>query len=126
MEHRIRSINALVMMAILAITGCANFSSDQDPLKPTIDPNAVALIERVKAEPSRVSGGGMIYELFVGGHFNAKLDQQEGTLTLADIETNTLCQYGTDGLLKQPPNISSGHTEFCTQLSANTAAMLDL
>lgn len=125
MELHIRSINALGILALVTVTGCVNFSIDPAPASPTIDRNAVTLIERIKAEPSRVSGGGMIYELFLGGHFDAKLDQHEGTLTLADIETNTRCQFGTDGTLKRPPNVGNEHAGFCAELTAKTAAILD-
>lgn len=125
MEHHFRSINVLGIFALLTISGCMNFSVNSEPAKPIVDRNAVTLIERIKAGPSRVSGGGMIYQLFVGGHFDAKLDQREGTLTLADIETNTQCQYDSAGLLMQPANVGNDHIGYCAELTANTVAMLD-
>ena len=109
---------------ISGVQGCANLSSTSSVPEPTVDQNAIELIERIKNTPSRMSGGGMIYELFVGGHFNAKFDQREGELTLADIETDYACRYGADGLLRMPGEATNSHISFCTQLIANTTALL--
>lgn len=117
-------IKVLATLTLFNTAGCMNLSVNPDPAKPVIDHHAVSLIERVKSDPTRVSGGGMIYQLFVGGHFDAKLDQREGTLTLADIETDTHCLYSLDGLLKLPAEIGSEHARYCAELSANTAAIL--
>lgn len=124
-KNKFGRMSMTLCVLISGIQGCAYMASESPLPSPTVDHNAIALIERIKSTPSRMSGGGMIYELFVGGHFNAKFDQREGELTLADIETEYACRYGADGLLKLPADAASSHISFCTQLIANTTAHLD-
>lgn len=45
-----------------------------------MDENAVQIINQVKIQLSMILGGGMVYDLFVGGYFNARYNDKNSTI----------------------------------------------
>lgn len=110
----------LALTGLLAAIGCSSTPvMESAPITP--DHNAVRIISHVKAEPSSITGGGMIYELFVGGHFNAEFNDSLGVLKLTDLENETTCTYDTSGMLTVPESARQGYAKYCLHLSNNTA-----
>jgi hypothetical protein len=100
------------------MAACASAPSQE--IAPTApDANATSILERVKSEPSAISGGGMIYTLFVGQRFNARYDQKAGEFTLTDIPNDRACRYSSDGMLQLPENAEKGYAQYCSDLANN-------
>lgn len=90
-----------------------------EPQTPQPDANAVRIMERVAAQPSAVFGGGMIYELFVGQRFNARLDQRAGEFVLTDLGNERACHYTREGVLQTPAGAEMGLQQYCSNLVIN-------
>lgn len=106
-----------VGIAALLVSACA--SAPQEPQAPQPDANAVRIMERVTAQPSAVFGGGMVYELFVGQRFNARLDQRAGEFILTDLGNERACHYSTEGILQAPAGSEKGLQQYCADLAVN-------
>lgn len=110
----------LVLTGLLAAISCSS-TPVMESAPQTPDHNAVQIISHVKAEPSSITGGGMVYELFVGGHFNAEFNDRLGVLKLTDLENETTCTFDASGMLTVPESARQGYTTYCLHLSNNTA-----
>lgn len=115
LSHHTTSWTSLGFAALL--TACA--SAPQQAQAPQPDANAVRIMERVTAQPSAVFGGGMVYELFVGQRFNARLDQRAGEFVLTDLGTERACHYSKDGILQTPEGSEKGLRQYCSDLAVN-------
>lgn len=105
---------------MLVLSGCVTTQEKKQVLAPQPDSNAMNIISHVKDDPSMITGGGMIYELFVGQRFAARYNEQSKLLRLTDIENENACEFGTDGILKLPEDANEAYLEFCSHLSTNT------
>lgn len=122
-QQIIRTI-CTVALSSAALLGCAT-SAPPQAVAPTPDRHARQIVEQVKENPSSVSGGGMIYELFVGQRFSARYDERVKQLTLTDIENNRDCRYDAAGLLEVPENAEPGYSQYCSGLATNTDEFLN-
>lgn len=110
------------LCASCVLAACASAPKEAPPPQP--DANALRIMERVKAQPSAMFGGGMVYELFVGQQFNARFDQREGELTLTDLSNERACKYTKEGLLETPEGAEKGYGQYCSDLSVNAYEFL--
>lgn len=105
----------LAMAAL--ISACA--TPPQEPQTPQPDANVIRIMERVTAQPSAVFGGGMVYELFVGQRFNARVDQRAGEFVLTDLGNERACHYSKEGVLQTPQGSEKGLQQYCSDLAVN-------
>ena len=115
-------LSALASIALLA--GCVT-TQEKQVLAPPLDANAVEIISQVKKDPSIITGGGMIYELFVGDHFAARYNERSKILNLTDIENNNACEYTSEGALVLPEGAGDSYLKSCSHLSTNTIDFLN-
>lgn len=123
--HRVSSVASLIRCLIVwtsigiatLLNACA--TAPQKPQAPQPDVNAVRIMERVTAQPSAVFGGGMIYELFVGQRFNARVDQRAGQFVLTDLGNERACHYTKDGVLQTAEGDANGLRQYCSDLANN-------
>ena len=108
----------LIVVAVTLFHGCAT-SGQPQTLTIEPDPNALAIIEQTKAEPSAIRGGGMIYELYVGSRYSAIFDEKEGVLHLTDLANNKTCDFAANGLLNVPEQNASAFYQYCRHLAKN-------
>jgi hypothetical protein len=115
---------ALSAGLVILASGCATTRS-QVVTNPQPDHHALQIMKLVKEEPSQIHGGGMIYELFVGGRFNARLNDHSGDLTITDLENDSDCTFHADGVLEADDPASPEYATYCAHLSTNTYELLD-
>lgn len=118
-----KSFHCCVIMG-LALAGCGTGGPVQEAAPTTPDANAVKIIDHVKVEPSSITGGGMVYKLFVGERFDAEFNDKAGVLTLTDLENETTCSYDANGMLTVPEGAIKGYADYCANLSTNTAEFI--
>ena len=112
-------------LAIL-LSGCVTTQQTKEVvLTPEPDNNAIEIISHVKDDPSMITGGGMIYELFVGQRFAARYNEKSQLLRITDIESENACEFGNDGVLKLPENATEEYLNACSRLSTNTIDYLN-
>jgi hypothetical protein len=113
-----------IILVSAAVAGCGTSGPTQEAAPTSPDLNAVKIITHVKAEPSTITGGGMVYKLFVGGQFNAVYNDKARELKLTDLENKTTCSYDDKGMLTVPEDATKGYNAYCTNLATNTAQYL--
>ncbi len=111
--------------SIILLTGCVTTQEKQALAPPPPDENAVEIINQVKEDPSIITGGGMIYELFVGERFAAQYNEKSQMLRLTDIENKNACEYTAAGTLKIPEDAESSYLEYCSRLSTSALDFLN-
>ncbi len=109
---------------VILLSACALPKEKQTILTPAMDKNAVQIINQVKTQPSMISGGGMVYDLFVGGYFNARYNDKTSILTLTDLENTNSCQYSEEGVLQINEGTIPAYIDSCDQLSSETVQTL--
>lgn len=109
------------IIAGLILAGCGTSGPIPEVAPAAPDANAVKIINRVKVEPTLITGGGMVYKLFVGERFDAEYNDKIGVLKLTDLENETTCSYDASGMLTVPEGAIKGYAEYCSHLSTNTA-----
>lgn len=118
------AVLGLSFAAFALASGCANTQNKQSAATPAADANVPAIVKQVKQQPSTISGGGMIYELFVGNHFAARYNEKAKELKLTDFSGNGSCEFDETGVLKVPADAKSSYRDYCSQLSTNTMDFL--
>ena len=114
---------AYALTCIVGGTGCAT-QSQQAAITPEPDPAAIEIVHLVKESPTLIQGGGMVYELYMGEKFNARVDEREGSLVLTDFATQESCRFGVDGTLVVPDGAEPGYASFCQHLSTNAYELM--
>ena len=117
------AIYSLAFASIAMLGGCANMQNKQ-AAAPAPDTNALAIVKQVKQQPSVISGGGMIYELFVGNRFTARYSEQSKELKLTDFTNSGSCEYDAAGMLKIPADAKADYPQYCSHLSNNAIDFL--
>ena len=119
------AIYLITLIIILVLSGCVTTQEKEVVLTPQPDSNAIDIISHVKEDPSMITGGGMIYELFVGQRFAARYNEKAQLLRLTDMENENACEFGTDGILKLPEDANEAYLDYCSHLSTNTIDYLN-
>ena len=112
--------------ATMFLSGCVTMATqEKQVLAPEPDANAVEIITHVKQNPSVITGGGMIYELFVGDRFAARYNEKSQVLKLTDFDNEGACEYDDNGNLAVPEDADESYLNYCSHLSTNTIDYLN-
>ena len=120
-----------VCLSAVAVTvflsGCVTMGAKQEKqvLAPAPDANVANIITHVKQDPSVITGGGMIYELFVGDRFAARYNEKSQVLKLTDFDNEGACEYDINGNLALPESADESYLNYCSHLSTNTIDYLN-